>query len=533
MEPTAPAADRRLFAGFLRSCDTFADRSAIRTDSRNFSYAELRDRAFAIAAALRSDAGADGPLRTGILAHRSITAFAGLLAGLMEGSYVPLNLNYPVARTLHMIAASGCTALVVDGKSERHLDEILEAVGRSLLVVLPVRDSVSDLRPRFPRHRLLGREDLPVPDRWTPGLERAESAAYVLFTSGSTGAPKGVAVSHESARHFVSRIADRFEITPDDHLSQFADLTWDASLNDMFVGWERGAHVHCPSLRTRMFLEGTDLTVFHIVPSIVQSMRRISVLKPGMLPRARCTLFGGEALPVETAAFWQQVAPNSRVENLYGATEKSAVMFHRFDAASGQRFEKDLLPIGNPMPGLEVRVVDEHLNEVPAGVEGELLVHGPHTDLGYLDAPELNAAAYVELGDGKVFYRTHDRVRVSAEHGWFTFLGRNDRIVKKHGVRIDLGEVEFALRSVSGSDNVAVVGWPVVATSVEGIVAFVANPQAPPDGLRHAVAEQLPDFMIPDDIYVVPELPLNHNGKIDRIALVDRLRSGDALPESV
>ena len=348
-----------------------------------------------------------------------------------------------------------------------------------------------------------------------------------MFTSGSTGTPKGVMISHAGACHYIDVLVERYAITEHDRFSQTAELTFDNSVLDLFCAWERGACVCCPDRRTLIkpgsWLRERELTVWFSVPSTAIFMRRFKQLKPGSYPSLRWSLFAGEALPVELAAAWQEAAPNSTVENLYGPTEVTVdCLIHRFNArTTPAQAEQGTVPIGRPLPDMSARIVGDDLHEVAPGEVGELLVAGPQVALGYWRDPERTAEAFiVPPGCDAIHYRTGDQVRRPAnDDGEFTFLGRRDHQVQIFGERIELGEVEAALREASGLDAVAALGWPTSAVGASGIEAFVGG-DADAGAIRAAVASTLLGHMVPRRIHVLPELPLNANGKVDRGALV-------------
>jgi amino acid adenylation domain-containing protein len=522
-------ATRRVHDGFLRSAADFPQRPALEVEGRSFTYAELKDRATALAQVLSAGTPSEGPALTAVFAHRSLTAFVGVLGALLRGhGYVPLNPRLPAARNATMLAIAGCRAVVVDSSAAAQLEGVLADVDRDLLLVFPDESDVEEERRRWPGHTVVGARELEAAaGTWQPAGVDEDGLAYLLFTSGSTGVPKAVMVSHDNVLHFVDRMLDRFGITHEDRLSQTFDMTFDVSVFDMFVGWDRGACVCCPSADTVVkpgnFIRESELTVWFSVPSIALLMKRFGMLRPDLYPRLRWSLFAGEPLPTEVARLWSEAAPNSVVENLYGPTEVTVICTgYRWDPQrSPEESEFGVVPIGWPLPGLDALVADQDLREVPEGAEGELLVAGPQVTRGYLNEPERTAAAFVvPPGRRQLFYRTGDLVRNPREGGPITYLGRIDHQVKINGVRVELGEIEAHLRTASGVEEVVALGWPRSESSALAITAFVCAAGLDTDAIRARMASQLPEYMIPRTIHLIPELPLNTNGKIDRKALL-------------
>jgi amino acid adenylation domain-containing protein len=527
---------RTLRSGFLRSRERFGSRPALEVDGLRLSYDELARHAASLAATLEREGADEGPPLVAVFAQRSATAFAAVLGALFRGhGYVPLNPSFPVARTREMLARSGCRAVIVDAEAAGGLDALLAGVERRVLWILPDAADTSGLAARWPAHAFAGARDLAPAEAWRPGPVDPDAIAYLLFTSGSTGAPKGVMVAHRNATHFVDAMVARYDVRETDRFSQLFDLTFDLSAFDMFVAWERGACVCCPSQAEKLvptsYANDARLTIWFSVPSTGVVLSRLRRLKPGAYPGLRLSLFCGEALPVELVERWAEAAPSSAIENLYGPTELTiACTLYAWDAARSPReAEQGLVPIGAPLPGMTAIVVDEALAEVGPGETGELLMSGPQLSLGYWQDPERTAAAFVvPPGRREHFYRTGDRVRRPVGDGPLRFLGRVDHQIKVQGYRVELGEIEAALREEAGVEVAVALGWPVTAKGAEGIVAFLAAPDADPAALRARLRARLPAYMVPAEIHRIPAFPLNANGKVDRGALRERL-AGDAL----
>jgi acyl-CoA synthetase (AMP-forming)/AMP-acid ligase II len=255
-------------------------------------------------------------------------------------------------------------------------------------------------------------------------------------------------------------------------------------------------------------------------------MKRLGMLKPDRYPSLRWSLFCGEPLPAEIARAWAESAPHSIVENLYGPTEVTiACTLYRWDPErSPGESRHGIVPIGRAFPGMTALVVDPELHEVDPGAQGELLMTGPQVSLGYWQDDEKTAAAFVvPPGRDRVHYRTGDLVRRPVADEPIAYLGRIDHQVKVNGHRVELGEIEAALREIASVDAVVALGWPRTDAGAAGITAFIAGSEADPAELRATLAERLPDYMVPRQIHMLDAMPLNANGKFDRTALVTSL----------
>jgi amino acid adenylation domain-containing protein len=502
--------------GFLTSVERFPDRPALEVAGETLNFSELHERAAAIAATIAERAPEGAPPLTAVFASRSVTAFAGVLGSLLAGNgYVPLNPSFPPDRCRDMLLRSGARTLVVDAGAAAQLEELLAGI----------EDPPALIRPDEPLERLAPASSL---------ISRevaAEDMAYLLFTSGSTGKPKGVGVTHANAVSFIAPVVERYGIGEQDRCSQTFDMTFDLSVFDMFVAWERGACLCCPSERELMapgkFIRRAELTVWFSVPSTGAFMRKLRMLKPDSYPTLRWSLFCGEPLPVEVAAAWAEAAPSSTVENLYGPTEATiACTVERFDPETSPALAVNgIVPIGAPLGGMRALVAGPDLLEVAPGEDGELLMAGPQVTPGYWEDPERTAGAFVvPPGRSERHYRTGDRVRRPLDpDAPLVYIGRMDHQIKVLGHRVELGEIEAVLREESGIDAAIAVGWPLTASGAGGIAAFVGDTTIDVAAVREAMATRLPDYMVPRRIELLDELPLNANGKFDRKLLLASL----------
>jgi amino acid adenylation domain-containing protein len=525
---------RSLSSGFLASVKRFPGRVALRAEGRELTYSELFDLSAAIATTLRRESPDPDPGLTAVFGYRSVVAFAGVLGALLRGhGYVPLNRTFPVDRSRTMLQRSLCRAIVVDLESSAQLDDLLDGCAAGLCIILAEHDDVSGFSARMPQHRFLGRSDLAEPA--DPVAADPDDIAYLLFTSGSTGVPKGVMVAHRNVIPFVDAMVERYGITEEDRFSQTFDMTFDLSVFDMFVAWERGASVHCPGQRELIqpgrFVRESSLTVWFSVPSTGIFMRRLGALKPGSYPTLRWSLFCGEPLPVPVAQAWSDAAPDSIVENLYGPTEVTiACTLYRWNPGTSlDECERGLVPIGEPYPGMRALVADEHLRPVAPGEIGELLMGGAQVTPGYWKDPQKTAEVFVIPPDQTdLHYRTGDLVRRPREGQPLVYIRRMDHQIKIQGHRVELGEIEAVLRRESGIDAVVALGWPVTDQGAGGVVAFIGDPALDVQEIQRRCGEHLPGYMVPRKIHLETQLPLNSNGKFDRKALFTILEERDS-----
>jgi amino acid adenylation domain-containing protein len=531
---TAASHDRPLYASFLRQVELRPDHEALRVEGRSLDYRALFEEAASIAATLQAHDSGAGQL-TGVLARRSVTTYAGLLAALLRGhGYVPLNPKHPRDRVGSIIERTELSSILVDERGEKLLPDLVSEEPR--LWVLPHRDDVSDLTERWPSHRWIGRGEMAPASSWRDPDASPEDIAYVLFTSGSTGEPKGVVLEHRNVNAFVDGVRERWTPTHEDRISQMPEVSFDGSVFDIFQCWDVGATLCVPSdmdlLKPADFIVREKLTVWTFVPSMAGIMLRLKLLEPGAFPLLRASMFGGEVLPQSVAEAWSKAAPHSFVENHYGPTETTvSVSSYRWREDSPAECHDGALPIGTPFGKTTCRILDPEGREVAPGEAGELWVAGPQVARGYWRDPVRTDRSFcVPPGSDVRHYRTGDRVLRPAEGGPMIFIGRIDDQLQVRGHRVEMGEVEGVLRDAVDALVVA-MGWPehVVGTA-DGIVAFIQGSESEVDldEVRAAMDRNLPEYMCPREYIFMDQLPTNPNGKVDRLLLKGMLEERDS-----
>lgn len=522
-----------LFSGFLRNAESRPEHPALRVGGSELTYRELAGLAARLGATMAaSDPGASG--LTGILARRSVTAYSGMLAALMRGhGYFPLNPRHPVSRIRFMLEETGVTGIFMDESGERHLEELVDATPRTW--ILPHRADVSEYSKRWPSQCFIGKDELLPAEAWTKPRVAMDDIAYILFTSGSSGEPKGVVVEHGSAAHYISRVTALSGYREDDRIAQFPETTFDGSVLDIWAAWEVGATLCVPIdmdfMKPHEFIKREAITIWVFVPSLTAQVARLGMLEPGMFPSLRIWGFGGESLPMELVRQCRVAAPNASIENHYGPTE-GTVSFStfRWDPGKHDLEGAATLPIGMPLEGSRMLLLDEDGNEVEEGTAGEIWLTGPQLARGYWNDEQRTKECFQELPgrDGR-FYRTGDRACFDKSIGAYCFIGRVDEQVQIRGHRVEPGEVCALITRITGRKGVAVIGWPETAPgSADALVAFIEGPRDDIDDqeVLSSISDALPWYMCPRSLVFMDPLPLTQNGKIDKAALKDHLAAG-------
>jgi len=353
------------------------------------------------------------------------------------------------------------------------------------------------------------------------------NCAYIIFTSGTTGEPKGVPITFEQLGHYLLNVNHMAQTTADDSVMQSCDLSFDVSVMQMMSAWANGARlVVVPTRQILMaarYAEDMNITIWNSVPSVASMSFKAGLLRPNSLPLVRFAIFAGEALTSSVVNLFRAAAPNAQIINAYGPTEATITVCHykipslNFINTNAQSEELiDPIPLGLADEGVHLKVFELDSNS-PSTSLGELCIGGHQVTSGYLDRPELNQEKFF-INDGVRWYRTGDLVIWDDRYG-FCYKGRTDRQIKLKGYRIELQDIESALRTAAKTDLVCVVPFPVLPDGsiqdLVGVVSTSAQMIFDEGAIKGAMADILPSYMVPSKILPIDEMPLSINGKVD------------------
>lgn len=464
------------------------------SDGRTLTYGELRTRSDALAAYLAERLGADrAPIAA--LGHREPEMLIAFLGAVKSGRpYVPLDTALP----------------------QQRIDKIL-ATSRAALMLTP--EDISQFSS----------SNAPAP---TKRVQR-DDPFYILFTSGSTGEPKGVIITLACLEHFLACMLaeQRFAELSETFLNQ-APFSFDLSVMDLYCSLATGGTLFSigrdlvanPKMLYRA-IANSGVTTWVSTPSFAQMCLVEQTFEKAMLPRVRRFLFCGETLAPQTAERLLKRFPGARVWNTYGPTEATvATTSVRIDDTILEKYSP--LPVGRPMPGTEVFVADENCEILPENKRGEIIIAGPNVSPGYLARPDLTANAFFQHGNQRA-YRTGDLGRI--RDNLLFFEGRIDQQIKLHGYRIELGDVEANLRALALVRDAVVI--PVIKNAEpKSLAAFVvvsARNETSDFELSHLIrkqlGERLPAYMLPHKFVFLDAFPMTANGKADRARLAESL----------
>lgn len=485
------------------------DHPAHESDGRSISYAQLERTANALAAEIAATVPDDGrPIA--VRGHKDPAMLVGFVGCVKAGHpYIPIDSSTPSQRVERILASANVPLVLLASDEEVEMGTPTLRMGDATIPQLT--------HPHLPARAV-----------------SADAPHYVLYTSGSTGEPKGVIITHGCLGTFIDWMLEEHAWRPgEERVLNQAPFSFDLSVMDLSIALATGStlvsitaeQIANPRLLYQE-LERSDLTAWVSTPSFAQMCLAERGFDATMLPRLRRFFFCGETLPPEVAAELLRRFPDAEVWNTYGPTEATV-------AVTSIRITDDILaqypvlPVGRSMPAARVLVVTDSGQEAATGERGEIVIAGPNVSLGYLGRPDLTERAFFRHA-GQRAYRTGDWGRY--HDGLLFFEGRQDGQLKLHGYRIEIGDIEANLRALDEVRDALVL--PVDREgAVESLVAFVipATPLGESEfragrALRAALGTRLPAYMVPRTVRFMDAFPMTPNGKADRRALQESLR---------
>jgi L-proline---[L-prolyl-carrier protein] ligase len=505
-------------------------RDALVMEGARLTWSGLEEQANRMARSLQAHGVRRGD-RVGLWLPKSPEAVIALFGAMKAGAaYVPIDPGAPPARLGYIARDCGLAALVTRSDRAAALAEGFATPG---LAPAPMRAvwlaDGGESPPRIAGLPAVPWSSLAAESAAAPGVPAVDGdLAYVLYTSGSTGEPKGVMHSHRNALAFVEWAATTFELGPEDRLANHAPLHFDLSTFDLFAGARAAAAIHpvpprlaaFPAALAQLWCE-QRLTVWYVTPSTLVLLLGRGGLARQDLSALRVLLFAGEVMPIRVLRELMRLAPDARFANLYGPTETNVCTWYEVASPPADDIA---LPIGQACSNDEVFLLGEGLNPVPEGSAGEIWVRGATVMQGYWGRPERTALVLqpIEVAPGltDLAYRTGDLARRRPD-GNLEFLGRRDHQVKTRGYRVELGEIECALQAHAAVDEVVVVALPdeEVTNRLKAVVVLKAGAAADEAELKRHCARTLPRYMVPESVEFRSQLPRTSSGKVDRRAL--------------
>lgn len=509
-------------------CHLFSDKIAIKIKDRVLSYRELNERALQLASVLKSHGANNESIA--IVGQRKLSSYLGILSALYAGCYyVPINTKYSKSKVLSILKDAKVRFVIGDASD-------LLKIGLS-------KDEIQSLKIEYffiPE----GRSSESKEDTWTfiesiDNIERLEKPidnplnelAYIMYTSGSTGNPKGVMVTHNNLSSWIENMNKIYKMEVGFKSSQTYDLSFDLSVADIFFTWVNGG-VLCvlpeeEHLMPFEYIKREQIEFWSSVPTQISFLNKMGLLKKDVFPNLKYSIFCGEPLPQYLADSWKMAAPQSTVENLYGPTE-ATIWLTRYNYTTdkqGKRFKNNILPIGTCFEDHRIEIVDENENIVPNNRVGEIIYKGPQVSAGYLNDPEKTRLAFKTfLWDisNEIWYKSGDLGLYNTD-GILECLGRKDSQIKMGGRRIEIGEIESILRSFEELKDAVVIPIKDANGIVAKLVAFTTlfMNKEQEQLIRNRCEDRLERIFFPKKILYIESMPVTPSGKIDKNKLTE------------
>jgi amino acid adenylation domain-containing protein len=520
---------------FRRSAEARPESPAVVDRGMVTAYGALELASNRLARALREAGIAKGD-RIALLASKSTAAITGALAAYKtDGILVPLDPAGPASRVARILRSCDCRFLLAGGATIELLCE-LENMGALRDVSVAWTGGRKDVAGRLAVEFAL--EDLrSLPATPPHSRSRSSDPAHILYTSGSTGEPKGVVITHDNVIHFVEWALKRYGFGPSDRFSGHSPLHFDLSTFDIFGAFGAGAALYPlpPELNLHAhqlarFIRDSELTEWLSVPSALNFMAQKGAIRENDFPALRRLFWCGEVFPTPALIHCMKHLPHVRFTNWYGPTEATIASSY-YDVPGCPSDPTESIPIGTACAGEELLVLDDSLNPVAPGDTGELYIRGCGLSPGYWNDTERTRAVFLNGSEPESrMYKTGDLARVD-DRGRFHIVGRADSQIKSRGYRVELGEIESALSTLGMTVEAVVTS--IATGGFEGTLiccAFVpGNPGVSASVLGRRLRELLPFYMIPVRWMVMDRLPRNGSGKVDRRALKEMFASNETI----
>lgn len=494
---------------FTQSAQKFPDKLAVNCKDENTTYAEL-DQVTNKIAHLLVEVGVQRNDRVAFCLAKSVDSVRSVLSAVKaDACYVPLDAKSPIQRLQYIVEDCQPKVIICNDGSKAKVEELVQTCSMKPIIV-----NLSENEYEMYSHEK------------RTYTNTGNDLAYILYTSGSTGQPKGVMISHANIIHFIEWAVARFQITPEDRLSNHAPMHFDLSTWDLYCTFKMGASLYIIPYEVNLFpkqlveyIEQREITIWLSVPSILVYMARVGVLTSESIPSVKKVFSTGEVFPTPYIVEWMNMFPHKTFINMFGPTETTVECTY-YIIEKPTDISKNI-PIGKGCEHLEVFALKEDGTEATVGETGELYVRGPSVSRGYWNNPQKTEQAFVKHPLfpflNEPVYKTGDLVELN-EQGDYIFRGRIDNQIKFMGYRIELGEIEAALNSLPYVREASVI-FIDKDTDSEIVSHLCLKEETPLEKLKIDLAELVPKYMVPKTIKTMVELPRTSTGKIDRVKL--------------
>lgn len=484
------------------SVKKYRNNVAFNIDGTSYSYLQLANRVACIQSEILQNKSIESTI--GIIANQDFETYSTILAALLSGiTYVPIEPSHPDERNKHIIRLSKInTIFCSDPSSLSH--EFHSVIKDKLIQTDTGEKDITELK-----------------------VKQTDNPAYILFTSGSTGVPKGVPISTQNVKAFVDNVDGMMlDIKEDSRFLQVFELTFDLSVFSYLVPLFYGASVYTlpktpfKQMAAVQKIEEQGITHVLTVPSFVGHIKPFFARIK--LPTVKNWLFCGEALKADLVTDWQKCIPNATIYNVYGPTEATIFCTSYTCAVTDFKEYHGIVSIGKPFKDIVFRLFDGNTLVSEPDTNAELCISGSQLTTGYIDDPEKNKTAFFTENE-ILYYRSGDLCRIDNAGDYF-FSGRNDTQVKINGYRVEISELEYHAAHFPGIDEAVVIVTLNQKNDQQVLnLVYAAKSNLNNDEIVEFLSKKIPDYMLPAHIYPVKNIPYNPNGKIDKRVLAEQI----------
>lgn len=497
----------------LDSFAKYSEFNAIDIRGIKFSYKQLKNNSLNLSYLIRNKNISNSPI--GILCEKKIETYISLLATIFSGNhYVPINLDEKDIKINHIVKSCNINLILGTKKNLELFRDKFPDQSKKNINFLNV--TINDLNDE------IDKIDLPKVN--------GEDLIYILFTSGSTGLPKGVMVTHDNVSAYLSSINEIVRLSKKFKCSHFFDLTFDVSVKDLFLSWSNGCEIYLLQKEDLMvpidFINNNKLDVWASVPSVAIILDKMNFLKTNIMPSLKISMFTGEPLPKTIADKWLLSSPNSSIWNLYGPTEATVeVSGFEYNKKNSVEYKNGNLPIGTPFNGTEFMIIDENLSPLQKGMTGEIIYSGPQITKGYLGDTKKtkNSFRIFDWDDKKrIWYLSGDLGFIN-DNNKFECIGRKDNQIKILGKRVEIEEIEFFFKKYTKLKDIVIIPVKVSFQHTSFLAAFTTMrfDEEYIQEIRALSKNYISDIFFPKKIFTINSFDYMVSGKVDKKNLIE------------